>query len=404
MKLATFSTLYPSSVRPNHGIFVETRLRYLLASGAVQSRVVAPVPWFPFKHPRFGEWSQHNATPLHEKRSDIDVVHPRYTLPPKVGMTIAPLMLAAGSLPAFGKLIRDGYDFDIIDAHYFYPDGVAAVILAHHFGKPVVITGRGTDLNYIPRYALPSRMIRWAAKHADGLVTVSRGLKQCLQDLGVPGDRVVVLRNGVDLARFSPIEHEVRRAELGLTDKTLISVGHLIERKGHHLVIDSLRLLPGFDLLIVGSGPDEERLRQQVATLDLNDRVRFLGATRQEELRHFYGAADALVLASSREGWANVLLEAMACGTPVVATNALGNEEVVAAPEAGCLTVARTPEAIARGVRQLFANYPDRRATRHYAEKFSWDETTRGQLRLFSTILDARKSAGTGAAHGSLRA
>ncbi len=403
MKLATFSTLYPSSVRPSHGIFVETRLRYLLSSGRAQSRVVAPVPWFPFKHPRFGEWSRHGATPLGEERNGIEVAHPRYPLPPKVGMTIAPLTLAAGSLPAFAKLIRDGYDFDIIDAHYFYPDGVAAVMLAHHFGKPVVITGRGTDLNYIPRYALPGRMIRWAAKHADGLITVSRGLKQYLQDLGVPAEKVVVLRNGVDLARFSPIEREVRRAELGLTNKTLISVGHLIERKGHHLVIDSLRLLPGFDLLIVGSGPEEERLRQQVASLELNARVRFLGTIPQEELRHFYGAADALVLASSREGWANVLLESMACGTPVVATNAVGNEEVVAALEAGCLTVARSPEAIARSVSQLFSNYPDRGATRHYAEKFSWDETTRGQLRLFGQILDAHKSPGTGAAHGTLR-
>lgn len=404
MRLVTFSTLYPSSVRPAHGVFVETRLRYLLASGMVQSRVVCPVPWFPFKQERFGDWSRYAATPSHEKRNGIEIVYPRYAIPPKVGMTIAPLTLALGALPAFGRLIRDGYDFDIIDAHYFYPDGIAAVMLARHFGKAVVITGRGTDLNYIPRYALPRRMIRWAARRADGLITVSRGLEKCLVELGIPGKDVVVLRNGVDLGRFKPpLEREQGRAEMGLVRKTLISVGHLVERKGHHLVIESLRQLPGFDLLIVGSGPEESRLRRQVDHLELNDRVRLLGSVRQEDLPRLYGLADALVLASSREGWANVLLESMACGTPVVASNALGNEEVVLAPEAGCLTTARTAEAMVEGVRKLFSSYPDRQATRRYAERFGWDETTRGQLRLFNKILDDRQSASTGAAHSTFR-
>jgi len=403
VKLVTFSTLYPSSARPAHGVFVETRLRYLLSSGMVQSRVVAPVPWFPFKQARFGDWSQYAATPSHEKRSGIEVVHPRYAIPPKIGMTIAPLMLALGVLPAFARLIRNGYDFDIIDAHYFYPDGVAAVMLARHFGKAVVITGRGTDLNYIPRYAFPRRMIRWAARRADGLITVSRGLQKCLVDLGVTENNVAVLRNGVDLIRFKPIEREARRAEMGLVRQTLISVGHLVERKGHHLVIESLRQLPGFDLLIVGSGPEEARLRQQAHVLGLTDRVRFMGSIPQEDLPRFYGAADALVLASSREGWANVLLESMACGTPVVASNAVGNEEVVLTPEAGCLTTARTPEAIVEGIQKLFSNYPDRQATRRYAERFSWEETTRGQLRLFRKILDDRQSASTGAAQSTFR-
>jgi glycosyltransferase involved in cell wall biosynthesis len=115
--------------------------------------------------------------------------------------------------------------------------------------------------------------------------------------------------------------------------------------------------------------------------------VRFVGALPQDELRNYYGAADALVLASSREGWANVLLESMACGTPVVASAAGGSPEVVAAPEAGVVMAERTPEAVAAGVKQLFARRPDRADTRRYAEKFSWEETTRGQLQLFERVI-----------------
>ncbi|MGB9110543.1 MAG: glycosyltransferase family 4 protein, partial [Telluria sp.] len=125
MKILTFSTLFPNSVKPGHGIFVETRLRHLVASGRVESRVVAPVPWFPSRHPRFGAWAAWAAVPAHEERSGIAVAHPRYPVLPKIGMNVAPALLAASSRAAIGRLLDEGFDFDVIDAHYFYPDGVA---------------------------------------------------------------------------------------------------------------------------------------------------------------------------------------------------------------------------------------------------------------------------------------
>jgi glycosyltransferase involved in cell wall biosynthesis len=141
------------------------------------------------------------------------------------------------------------------------------------------------------------------------------------------------------------------------------------------------------DLVVIGDGPERGALGALVRESGLGDRVRFVGAVAQEELRNYYGAADALVLASSREGWANVLLESMACGTPGVASRAGGSAEVVAAPEAGVLMTERSAEAVAEGVQSLFARYPDRAATRRYAERFSWDETTRGQLQLFERVV-----------------
>ncbi len=389
MRILTFSTLYPHAARPNHGIFVETRLRHLLASGKVESKVVAPVPWFPSSNPRFGEYAVFAKAPREERRHGIDIIHPRYLTVPKLGMSVAPLLLAAGVYSAVKNIIQNGYDFEIIDAHYFYPDGVAAILLGRHFGKPVVITARGTDVNLIPRYRLPRAMIRWAARHAAGIITVARALKDDLVGVGVSAGRIEVLRNGVDLQLFRPIEREAGRRNLGISRTTLLSVGHLIPRKGHDLVIQGLRWLPELDLIVIGDGPEREALGALARESGAADRVRFVGSLAQEELRNYFGAADALVLASSREGWANVLLESMACGTPVVASNIGGTPEVVSAPEAGVLMAERTPEAVSEAVRRLFARYPDRGATRRYAEKFSWEETTRGQLQLFERVVTA---------------
>jgi teichuronic acid biosynthesis glycosyltransferase TuaC len=167
---------------------------------------------------------------------------------------------------------------------------------------------------------------------------------------------------------------------------TLMSVGHLEPRKGHELVIQALPALPDVHLNIAGSGPDRKKLEDLAHTLEVQDRVRFLGPLPQTELRRWYGGADALVLASSREGWANVLLESMACGTPVVASNVWGTPEVVASPEAGVLMRERTPHGVAEAVTALRASYPSHEATRRYAERFSWDDTTQGQIALFQRI------------------
>lgn len=388
MKLLTFSTLYPNSERPQHGIFVETRLRHLLASGSAQSRVVAPVPWFPLRHPRFGYYAACARAPAEEERQGISIVHPRYPLIPKFGMSSAPVMLAVATLNTLKRMLRNGYDFDLIDAHYFYPDGVAAVILGRILSKPVTITARGTDINLIPRYPLPRQVIRWAARHAAGVIAVCQALKGAIVRLGIPENKVTVLRNGVDLELFYPLPRDVERKRLGLTKPILLCVGHLVERKGHDIAIRAMTKLPECELMIIGEGEEEQRLKALSSSLGVADRVRFLGAIPQQELKRFYSAADALVLCSSREGWANVLLEAMACGTPVIATAVWGTPEIVASSEAGVLMQERSPKALVTSVRALLANCPDRSATRHYAEQFGWESTTRGQLKLFSEILE----------------
>jgi teichuronic acid biosynthesis glycosyltransferase TuaC len=386
-----FSTLYPSSVRPSHGIFVETRLRELLGSGEVETQVVAPVPWFPSTASRFGDWAKMASTPRFETHNGIPVHHPRYALPPKVGMNIAPWTLAWGARATVARLIRDGFDFDLIDAHYYYPDGVAAAMLAKWFNKPFVVTARGTDLNLIPEHVWPRRLIRQTADAAAASIGVCSALMDVLKDIGADPAKLHVLRNGVDLQRFVPEDRQASRAQLGLhtEGRLLVSVGHLIERKGHDIAIAALPLLPpDVRLAIVGDGIEHDRLRTQAQQLGVAERVHFAGSRPQTELKWWYSAADALVLCSSREGWANVLLEAMACGTPVIASNIWGTPEVVAGAAAGVLMDERTAAGLARGFTQLFASVPEGKDVRRYAEAFSWQATTAGQLELFHQILE----------------
>lgn len=390
-----FSSLYPSSVRPVHGIFVETRLRELLKTGEVETKVVAPVPWFPFKAKRFGEYAKFATTPPHEFRHEIDIYHPRYFLPPKIGMNVAPYTLARAALPTIQRLIGEGFDFDVIDAHYYYPDGVAAAIIAKRLDKPFVVTARGTDLSLIANYPKPRKLILETAAQAQASIGVCKALMDRLAELGADTCKLNVLRNGVDLLRFQPVDRSKARQKLDLPEdqKILLSVGHLIERKGHHIAIEAMADIPDALLMIIGAGPEQKNLEALAAAKGVQDRVSFKGQLPNESLKDWYSAADALTLCSSREGWANVLLEAMACGTPVVATRIWGTPEVVASPAAGVLMDDRTSASLVAALNHLFSHLPERSATRAYAEGFSWDETSKGQLSIFqSAIADGRRT------------
>jgi len=385
LSLLTFTTLYPNAAQPNHGIFVENRLKELVGSGAARATVVAPVPWFPGRI--------EIKAPDTEQRAGMTVHHPRWLSVPLVGMNMAPGLLYRAAAAQLERLIRGGARFDAIDAHYFYPDGVSAIRLGARFELPVVITARGSDVTQFPDYAGPRQMILDAARRAAAIITVSGGLRDVLVGLGAPPEKITVLRNGVDLSLFRPVDRGPAREALGLVGPTLLSVGALIPRKGHERTIGALALLPGWHLLIAGEGPERGRLEALATQLGVGGRVQFLGAWPHKNLPALYGAADLSVLASSREGWANVLLESMACGTPVVASPIPGNTDVIQSAESGAVADGTTSEAFARAIRAWQEAPHDRAATRAYAERFSWDATTDGQIAVFNMAVQ-NKDAG----------
>jgi glycosyltransferase involved in cell wall biosynthesis len=392
MQLLTYSSLYPSAVHPQHGVFVENRLRHITAPKGIGTRVVAPVPWFPLSGARFGRYGGYAAIDSQETRYGIEVHHPRYPVIPKIGMSIAPWLMYRATRGMVAALRDDPVGFDMIDAHYFYPDGVAAAMLGRAMGRPVVISARGTDVNLLPDYTLPRRQILWAASQARAIVSVSQALKQRMVEIGIAAEKITVLRNGVDADMFAPQDREAVRAELGLAGPAMVAVGNVLVSKGQDIAIRSLTILEDTELLIVGAGADEGAFRSLALRLGVADRVRFVGRVNQRDLARYFSAADVSVLASMREGWPNVLLESMACGTPVVASDVGGVREIITKPEAGRIMKDRTPQALADAVLCLRSESPARQSVRAYAKEFGWADTARAQSDLYAGVISAFNS------------
>ena len=337
-------------------------------------------------------------TPGRETRHGIDVLHPRYVVLPKMGMTIGPFLLALGARRAVQSVIDNGFEFDLIDAHYYYPDGVAAALLARWFGKPLVITARGSDVNLIGQYRLPRWLMGWASRHASATVTVSRALAARLEEIGAASARLQVLRNGVDTRVFSPGPQVEARERLGLVGTPLLlAVGNLLPAKRMDWVVEAFALLrqrhSQAQLVVVGDGPERATLAALVQSLGLADAVRLVGAVPQVELPAWYSAADLLVLASSREGWPNVLLEAMACGTPAVASLVGGVAEVIASDAVGLAVRLGAPADLAAAIERALAAGFDRNLVRQYAESMGWAAVSQGQVELFADVLAVAANA-----------
>ena len=399
MQILTFTTLYPNAERPQHGIFVETRLNKLVESGRVAARILAPSPWFPFASPRFGNYSVMARVPREEVRHGLRIEHPRYPLLPRIGMNTAPLALFAATLPRLRRQIAAGGDFDLIDAHYFYPDGVAGVLLGHALGRPVVVTARGSDLNLIADYAVPRRWIRWAAAHAAGLITVSSGLKDRLVALGTAPERVRVLRNGVDLALFRPWGHErdreAARRSLGFIRPTLLAVGNLVALKRHGRWSRRSHRCPMSILSSSARDPSEARSKRWPVRAGWPAGCGCSAGCRNRTCLKSTAPPICCCWSPPMRAGPTSRLK-VACGTPVVVSDIPGIADIVGAPAAGRIVAGVTPDRLGAAIRELLAASPDRAATRVYAEQFSWQSTTDGQIALFQEVCERHSQGQTG--------
>jgi teichuronic acid biosynthesis glycosyltransferase TuaC len=325
----------------------------------------------------------------------VPVHYPRFVSVPGILKPLDGLFLFLSVWHLARKLRRD-FDFDLIDSHLAYPDGFGCALLARVLNKPLTVTLRGHDINVFPKHPVRRRQIQFTLRAADKVIAVADALRRGAVALGCPGEKTVTIPNGVDAELFYPGDgtEARRRLDLPLERRIVLSIGHICERKGFHLLVRSLAGLkqefPDTLLVIAGepgAEPDHTAaVERTIRELNLGEDVVLVGAHPNHLLRDWYNAADVFCLASSKEGWANVLLESLACGTPVVATRVWGTPEVISSDEYGIL-VERTPEEIGRGLSLALRRSWDRKRISEYARSRTWDVVAGEVTDVFDEIL-----------------
>ena len=373
LRVLSIATLFPDAARPNFGLFVEKSLRALAAQPGIELTVVAPVGLPPFALSLHKRYRALRDLPPTENWNGLTVHRPRFTLVPRIGARSNPAKVARATLSAV-----QGKAFDVVDAQFFYPDGPAAMRVADALALPFSAKARGADISHFGHDPATAPQLLAAADRATGLLAVSASMRGEMAEIGIDPAKITVHYTGIDGARFSPGSRIAARAALGLGDASaILTVGALIARKGQALVIEALPALPGVHYWLAGAGEEEGRYRALAQTLGVEARVHFMGPIANADLPQLYRAADAVVMPSVSEGLANAWVEALACGTPVVISDAGGAAELVTSPVAGRI-VTRAPEAIAAAVQAILATPPSPAdVAASLGGRFDWDRNGR---------------------------
>ncbi len=384
MRILTLSTLFPSTSRPNFGVFVERQTAALTAVPDFAVTVINPMGVAPWPLSLLQDQAAPRGFTIEEQWGELDVYRPRFTAIPKIGGQWNPRMIASAVLP-LAKTLHAEIGFDVIDAEFFYPDGPAAMRIAEALGLPFTIKARGADIHHWGSQPGCAPQILEAADKAAGLLAVSHALKADMVTLGMDAEKIMVHYTGLDQSRFVPRDRATEKAKLRISGPLILSVGALIPRKRQDLLIAALPALPDATLMLAGRGESERDYRALAERLGIADRVRFLGSVPHDDLPALFSAADVMALASSSEGLANAWVEALACGTPIVASDVGGIRELVKTPEAGRI-VAQTPDAVAAAIADILANPPSREAVAASVSAFSWDENAKQLAAFFRQV------------------
>ncbi len=376
LRVLSFTTLYPNPGKPLHGLFVKNRVEHLAAHADVE--VVAPVNVsrsLPFV----------GAVPAQVELNGLTVHHPPFRVIPGLLKHLdGDLLFRQAWSRMRGRLDLSG--FDVLDAHYAYPDGYACMRLAREIGKPYVLSLRGSDIRVLP--GLPGRRepIAQALREAAAVVGVSEDLGRLAVELGADPARVHVIPNGVDRGNFHPRPRAEARERLGWAAdaRVLLAVGRLVPVKGYDLLLRALSVLRrridvALQCFIVGEGEERGNLERLVAELDLGDIVKLPGWVVPADLPDWYNGADLFCLTSHSEGCPNVALEAMACGTPVAGTAVGGIPEVIDEGRNGVLIPDREPETAASCLGEALEARWDRDGIAGNPPVRGWEEVAEAQ-------------------------
>ena len=337
MRALLFSNLFPTSRDPNRGLF--TRQIAAELARLCDLEVAVPLPWFPSGRlaarlaPAYAR--EFGALADRQEFDGVVATYPRYPLIPKLSERAHDQFMYLGVRGAIARRHHER-PFDVINAHWLYPDGVVAARIGALLKLPVVLTGLGCDVNEDLRNPAKRPRILEAAHAAAAITTVSQPLADVLREAGVPADRITVIPNGVDTARFSLGDRDAARRTLDLDASPLVvCVSRLSHEKGVDVLVDAAsRLaatLPAARFVVVGEGPERPALEARIAATGLGDRFRLAGAVPHAMVATWMTAADVIAMPSRREGHPNAAMEALACGRPLVASQAGALTELVTA-------------------------------------------------------------------------
>ncbi len=372
LRVLSIATLFPDAVRPDFGGFVERSLREAAKDADIDLTVVAPLglpPWPLSAHRRYAALAN---LPHVELRGGLTVHRPRFRLIPGLSGRWNPALIARAVLPLARQLAPD-----IVDAQFYYPDGPAAMRIANTLGVPLIAKARGADISHWGRGRHSSDQVRATDAAAARSLAVSEALKTDMVALGMAADKIAVHYTGLDHDRFRPTDRGAAKTARGLIGPVLLCVGALIERKRQDLVIAALSQLPEATLLIAGRGEREGDYRKLATELGVADRVRFLGPVPNADLPALYAAADVTVMPSVSEGLANAWVESLACGTPLVISDAGGARELVRDSVAGRI-VGWDVEEIVAAVGAILAEPPSQSdVSATVRDRFDWAKNGR---------------------------
>lgn len=376
--------MFPNKVQPNFGIFVLQRLQALAKLCPLE--VVSPIPYCPVVGV-LKRYQYRAKVPPEDSFEGLKVVYQRFFSIPMLFKPLDAVFLLF-SLYVYCRRLQKDFDFDLIDAHLAYPDGFAAVIMGKLLNKPVTVTLRGHDIFALPSHPVRKKQVIYTLKKAQHIYSVAQALKDGAVELGIDPDKITVVPNGVNTKKFYPVSKTDARRELNLPldKKIVLGVGHLVVRKGFQYIIRALACLrdKGTEdvlLVIAGAagieGDFSAQLRELIDGLQLSTQVKFVGAQPHDKLYLWYNAADVFCLASDQEGYPNVLLEALACGTPVVASGVWGNPELINSGDCGILVNQQNIVELADGLEKALNKKWDTAKIIKRVEEQSWEQVVR---------------------------
>ena len=391
-KVLVISYLFPNSQYPEFGIFVLNRLKAI--SKYCSITVINPIPWFPLSH-KLNRYENFNKIPEFERIEGLPVYHPRFFIIPKYCKFIDPFFYFYSVFSVLKKN-REKIRFDLIDLHWTYPDILSGKILSKMYRKKWIINIRGkAAMNIVPERkterfkqerSLRHCILKKNIVYPDKVITLSNELKRICNKTGVGSDKIKTIHNGVDVETFYYVDKKSARERLNLSEDKIIlfSVGNLIYGKGFDRIIngfaDILSEYENVIYYIAGStgaaGDYLKSLRTLINKTGLQNHVILLGQLKHGKLPLWYNASDLFCLPSRSEGCPNVLMEALACGCPCVATHVGMVSEIFKDDPMGKL-VQNEGKSIIEGIKRLLSKRFDRKQISILMKQHTWDACAR---------------------------